>query len=80
MQAIVTDISDRATQGWRTDLIKVRSHIGIEGNEKADYLATTSADMEDPKNEVRDGVDPYANLFWPMYEYNTPSTTDNDTE
>ena len=80
LQAIVSDISNRAKQGWRTDFIKVQSHIGIEGNEKADCLAITSADMEHPQEEVRDGMKPYAKLFWPMYECDTSSTIDNDTE
>ena len=46
LKAIAASLLQRAHQGLDTTIIKVRSHIGIEGNEIVDKLAN---DVRDPQ-------------------------------
>ena len=49
---IVRLMIDRARDGLSTTIVKVKSHIGIEGNEKADELAREAAMKEHGDDEL----------------------------
>jgi ribonuclease HI len=45
INGIVECVTQRATRGYTTRFIKVKSHTGIEGNEMADEIAKNAVDM-----------------------------------
>ena len=44
LENIVAQLLARARKDLRTRILKVKSHIGIQGNEEADKLATAATD------------------------------------
>ena len=70
LQAIVQLLTDRARVGLQTTLMKVKSHIGIKGNEMADKLANQAACLaatdESPDVDVSvEHLEDLKNKFWP---------------
>jgi ribonuclease HI len=64
---IVQCVKQRATRGYTTRFIKVKSHTGIEGNEMADAIAKKAVDIffqDISAHEVSIGRHPYATMFW----------------
>ena len=73
VQAIVGKLLHRARAGLQTSIVKVKSHIGIEGNERAHKLANQAA--RSPQEEhVITGVTAFEGLFRPG---NLPPPTDS---
>ena len=55
----------RSEQGLKTNLIKVKSHIGIEGNEIADKLANVARDPAECQLHISDGSHAFEHYKWP---------------
>ena len=74
LDLIVAQLQRRANAGWKTTLIKVKAHIGVEGNEKADAAATAvskgwGADGYKGPTPLRDESadnDPRSKMWWPQ--------------
>jgi ribonuclease HI len=67
INGIVECVKQRATRGYMTRFIKVKSHTGIEGNEMADAIAKKAVDIffqYVSAHEVSFGRHPYATMFW----------------
>ena len=66
LRPIASALLHRAQTGLRTDIIKVKSHIGIEGNEVADKLANAARDPS--ACDVSDDIGNLAHQgeHWPM--------------
>jgi ribonuclease HI len=69
-RALFSDIVDlveaRANAGLKTHLCKVKSHIGVSGNEKVDSIATAMARGGVHPDYTEDACNqPYDSLFWP---------------
>lgn len=68
LEAIVQAIQDRSTAGGKTTIQKVKSHIGIMGNEEADKAASAVAKGLTPATDcVQEWVTPlaYQSITWP---------------
>eukprot|EP00877_Chromochloris_zofingiensis_P011405 jgi/Chrzof1/6518/UNPLg00867.t1 len=63
LRSIATMITDRAALGIHTNLIKVKAHTGIVGNEIADKAANEAAESQ-TGHMVTVGADPYASMHW----------------
>ena len=55
IQKIAKIMLGRSKQGLKTTMIKVKSHIGIEGNEIADKLANVARDPDECQLHISDG-------------------------
>eukprot|EP00877_Chromochloris_zofingiensis_P000118 jgi/Chrzof1/10106/Cz04g27080.t1 len=60
---MATMITDRAVLGIHTNLIKVKAHTGIVGNEIADKAANEAAESQ-TGHMVTVGADPYESMHW----------------
>ena len=73
LEDIIAMLKRRDAAGAATTLLKVRAHIGIDGNEEADKLAKEAGDDEDDATpEVATPEEEHARFGW--------QTTDADDE
>ena len=76
LKAIATSLLQRAHQGLDTTIIKVKSHIGIEGNEIVDRLANDPRDPQACTISYSVGNLAHQGEHWPVLI--TPSRNDKD--
>ena len=62
---IVEELASKARNGIRVQLLKVKSHIGVEGNEQADRLANDACIPSRCNDTVAEGVEIRQELYWP---------------
>ena len=67
LDAITHLILQRANEGVRTSFRKVKSHIGIEGNEQADRLAGLAVDPAECNTACSIGTSPRTDMYWAEY-------------
>ena len=67
LSLIVEELAKKAREGVRVQLLKVKSHIGIEGNEKADALAHEACKPECCNDVASEGVEIREDVFWPHF-------------
>ena len=67
LSLIVEALARKAREGVHVQLLKVKSHIGIEGNEKADALAHEACKPECCTDIASKGVDIRKDIFWPHF-------------
>ena len=65
LEDIVAQLIARARKGLRTRIMKVKSHIGIQGNEEADKLATAATDSSKCSQDYAIGHEGLQGLYWP---------------
>ena len=73
LRAIVQMLVTRAQANLKTTLMKVKSHIGIKGNEMADKLANQAAhhaatDGNFSMDVSQDHLEDFDNKFWPKHK------------
>ena len=64
IQKISGIMLQRSEQGLNTNLIKVKSHIGIEGNKIADKLANVARDPAECQLHISDGSHAFEHRKW----------------
>ena len=64
LQAIVNRIFERAIRGRQTTIVKVKSHIGIIGNEEADKLARSAAESSRKSDAHVRVAGAFGDCFW----------------
>ena len=64
--AIAELILKRAAQGLNTSLIKVKSHVGVDGNEHADRLANQARNPEQCQLDIPLGNQAFEGRVWPQ--------------
>ena len=83
LQVITSLIVDRAKTGLTTKIMKVKSYIGIHGNEMADKLAESDAAAEECKKarqfdrdvpHAQEYCEPFKAIFWMQHEIQVPTT------
>jgi len=67
LSLIVEELAKKAREGVHVQLLKVKSHIGIEGNEKADALAHEACKPECCNDVAAEGVEIRKDIFWPHF-------------
>ena len=67
LSLIVEELAKKAREGVHVQLLKVKSHIGIEGNEKADALAHEACKPECCNDVASEGVEIREDIFWPHF-------------
>ena len=79
VQDTAQKLVERARSGLHTHIIKVKAHIGIRGNERADELAKQATDREHftPDGAVLVGQNAYEGLAWPCH---LPQDYENEQE
>ena len=80
LQAITTLIVERAKTGLTTKIMKVKSHIGIHGNEMADKLANEAVEectkaRQFDRDVSQEYCEPFKEKFWIQHEIQVPTTT-----
>ena len=65
LEAIADELTNRARQGHGTRIIKVKSHTGVSGNEKADGLANAARLAANCAERVDLGNVAHRGQFWP---------------
>ena len=74
LKDIIELLLDRARSGARTHILKVKSHIGIKGNEEADKLATEAVKPEGCSEEYTIGREGLHGLHWPTINIDKPNS------
>ena len=72
-------VLQRARAGVRTDIVKVKSHIGIHGTEITDKLANEAAEARDMLWDFdlsNDFTEPFRDKFWPKQVTEVHTATD----
>ena len=67
LEDIVLKLLQRARVGLITEIVKVKSHIGIMGNEAADKLATTATDPLACTHDYNKGSNGLEGSYWPCH-------------
>ena len=67
LSLIVKELARKARDGVKVQLLKVKSHIGIEGNEKADKLAHEACRPRECSDSAREGVEIREDIYWPHF-------------
>ena len=67
LSLIVEELAKKAREGVHVQLLKVKSHIGIEGNVKADALSREACKPECCNDIASEGVEIRGDLFWPHF-------------
>ena len=67
LSLIVEEMAKKARVGVHIQLLKVKSHIGIEGNEKADALAHEPCMPECCNDIASEGDEIREDIFWPHF-------------
>ena len=67
LEDIVLKLLQRARVGLITEIVKVKSHIGIMGNEAADKLATTATDPLACTHDYNKGSNGLEESYWPCH-------------
>ena len=67
LSLIVEELAKKAREGVHVQLLKVKSHIGFEGNEKADALAHEACKPECCNDIASEGVEIREDIFWPHF-------------
>ena len=65
LEVIARVILSRAKLGMKTSLLKVKSHIGVEGNVMADQLANAARNSEQRSISIAIGNDAFNDRRWP---------------
>ena len=78
LEDIVAQLLARARKGLRTRILKVKSHIGIQGNEEADKPATAATDPSKCSQEYAIGHEGLQGLYWPVQTVEKMSNDGND--
>ena len=66
LAAIAEELTSRARAGHRTRIIKIKSHTGVSGNEKADELANAARQPANCQEVVELGNVAHQEDFWPV--------------
>ena len=67
LSLIVEQLAQKARDGVHVQLLKVKSHIGIEGNEKADKLAHDACIPHFCTDTASEGVEIREDIYWPHF-------------
>ena len=67
LSLIVEELAKKAREGVHVQLLKVKSHIGIEGNVKADALAHEACKPACCNDVASEGVEIREDIFWPHF-------------
>ena len=67
LSLILEELAKKAREGVHVQLLKVKSHIGIEGNEKADALEHEACKPECCNDIASEGVYIREDIFWPHF-------------
>ena len=67
LSLMVEELAKKAREGVHVQLLKVNSHIGIGGNEKADALAHEACKPEYCNDVASEGLKIRADIFWPHF-------------
>ena len=66
LDAAVQSMAESLRRGQNVQIIKVKSHIGIKGNEEADRLAHDACESINCHQEVLDGLPIRKHIHWPI--------------
>ena len=66
LDAAVQTMAESLRRGQNVQIIKVKSHIGIKGNEEADRLAHDACESINCHQEVLDGLPIREHIHWPI--------------
>ncbi len=66
LDAAVKAIAESLRAGQHIQIIKVKSHIGIKGNEEADRLAHDACETANCHQELLDGLPVREHIHWPI--------------
>ena len=78
LEDIVAQLLARARKGQQTRILKVKSHIGIQGNEEADDLATATTDSSKCSQEYTIGHEGLQGLYCSVQTVEKKSNDGND--
>ena len=67
LSLIVEELDQKARDGVTVQTLEVKSHIGIEGSEKADKPAHEACRPRECNNSAREGVETREDIYWPIF-------------